>query len=236
MEIEMQTEQNQEFFENAHLTRQLDLIPLEVLDEPITVIGAGAIGSFTVLSLAKMGFNNITVYDHDKIDVENMNCQFYRFKDIGKFKVQALKELVEEFTGVQITAKNELYKAGTFRGIVISAVDSMAVRKLIWEEHKEIAITTKLVIDPRMGAESALIYAMSPLNVKDIESYQKTLYTDENAVQERCTAKSTMYTAIMLSGQVCKIVKDFLVKSQPYARTTTWNIAQNAYQSFAFKK
>lgn len=226
----------QEQFENAHLTRQMDLIPVDVLDEPITIIGAGAIGSFTTLSLAKMGFSNITVYDHDKIEVENMNCQFYRNSDIGSHKVMALQSLVKDFTGVEIKARNELYNQGTFRGIVISAVDSMKVRRLIWEQHKEVAIQTKLVIDPRMGAESALIYAMSPMNVKDIESYEKCLYSDDNAVQERCTAKATMYTALMLSGQVCKIVKDYLTKSNPYARSTQWNIAQNVYQSFAAKQ
>ena len=34
-------------FEAQHLTRQLDLVPLHILDTPITVIGAGAIGSWT---------------------------------------------------------------------------------------------------------------------------------------------------------------------------------------------
>jgi hypothetical protein len=224
-----------EFFENAHLTRQLKLIPIEVLEEPITIIGAGAVGSFTALSLAKMGFSNITVFDFDKIDVENMNCQFYRFKDIGKFKVEALQELVEDFTKVQINARNQLYETGTFKGIVISAVDSMKVRKMIWDNHKETGIGTKLIIDPRMGAESALIYAMSPWDAKDIVSYEKALYTDENAVEEDCTAKATMYCATMLAGQVCKVVKDFLVKSVPYARTTMWNIAGNTYKSFEAK-
>jgi hypothetical protein len=225
----------QEFFENAHLTRQLKLIPLEVLEEPITIIGAGAVGSFTTLSLAKMGFTNITVFDFDKIDVENMNCQFYRFGDIGSFKVEALKDLVKDFTRVEINAVNGLYESGYFKGIVISAVDSMKVRKLIWDNHKDIAIGTKLIIDPRMGAESALIYAMNPWNSKDVESYEKALYSDENAVAEDCTAKATMYTATMLAGQVCKIVKDYLTKSVPYARTTMWNIAGNTYKSFEAK-
>jgi molybdopterin/thiamine biosynthesis adenylyltransferase len=225
----------EKFFENAHLTRQLKIIPLEVLEEPITIIGGGAVGSFTALSLAKMGFSNITVFDFDKIDVENMNCQFYRFKDIGNHKVLALQDLVKEFTGVDINARNERYETGTFKGIVISAVDSMKVRKLIWDNHKETGIGTKLIIDPRMGAESALIYAMNPWDTKDIESYEKTLYTDENAVEEDCTAKSTMYTACMLAGQVCKVVKDYLVKSVPYARTTLWGIKDNTYKSFAAK-
>src|ERR1017187_7892825 len=114
---------------NAHLTRQLDIIPIRVLGEPITIIGVGAGGSFATLMLAKMGFTRITVIDFDIVSVENMNSQFYRFKDIGQPKVTALQALVEDFTGVKITAVNDRYQGNVvFPGIVVSAVDSMAAR------------------------------------------------------------------------------------------------------------
>lgn len=213
--------------ENQHLTRQWDIIPVAVLGEPITIIGAGAIGGATALTLAKMGFKDITVIDFDKIELENINCQFYRFDDIGKHKVEALKEIVQAFTGVEITVRADYYEIGMFNGIVISAVDSMAVRKLIWENHKEFSIGTKLIIDPRMGAEDAMCYAMNPMSDKDIDSYEKTLYSDEDAVQERCTAKATMYTALALSAHVAKVVKDFLCNEQRYSRNMQWSIGQN---------
>jgi molybdopterin/thiamine biosynthesis adenylyltransferase len=215
-------------FENEHLTRQMDLIPVRVLGEPITIIGAGAVGSFTALTLAKMGFKDLTVFDFDKIEVENMNCQFYRFEDIGKPKALALQNLVKDFTGVEINAHNERYESGQFKGIIISAVDSMKVRKMIWDNHKETAVATKLIIDPRMGAEFALAYAMNPMSEKDINSYEKTLYSDEDAEHERCTAKATMYTALGLASHVCKIVKDYLCNDKRYARVMEWNIAENA--------
>lgn len=218
---------------HLHLTRQLDIVPLGILGEPITIIGAGAIGSFTALTLAKMGFCDITVYDFDSIEVENMNCQFFRHSDIGKKKVDALRELVHDFTGIEIEAHAEKYEGGMFKGIVISAVDSMAVRKLVWDEHKEFAMGTKLIIDPRMGAEDVLCYAMTPTKLKDITTYEKTLYSDDEAVQERCTAKATMYTATMLSGFVAKIVKDFLHDDCQYARVTQWNIGKNAMESYS---
>jgi len=216
-----------------HLTRQLDIIPLDILGEPITIIGAGAIGSFTALTLAKMGFCDITVYDHDTVEIENMNCQFFRHSDIGKNKAQALNELVKDFTGVDISFFPSRYEGGMLKGIVISAVDSMAVRQLIWDEHKEFSMGTRLIIDPRMGAQDALCYAMVPTRLKDIETYEKTLYSDENAVQERCTAKSTMYTATMLSGFVAKLVKDFLHDDCEYARVTQWNIGKNVMESYS---
>lgn len=222
-------------FDNEHLTRQMDLIPMRVLDEPITIIGAGAIGSFTALTLAKMGFKDLLVYDFDDIEIENMNCQFYRFDDIGKNKALALFDLIKSFTGVEIDARNERYESGQFKGIVISAVDSMATRKLIWDNHKETATATKLIIDPRMGAEYALAYAMNPMSEKDIASYEKTLYSDEEGVQERCTAKSTMYTALALASHVCKIVKDYLCNDKRYARVMEWNIAENAQKCYFSK-
>lgn len=217
---------------NEHLTRHFDLLPPEKTEIPITVIGAGAIGSFTVLSLAKMGFQDIKVFDFDKIEIENMNCQFYRFGDIGRYKVEALHDLVKDFTNVEIQGSTEAYLAGSFKGIVISAVDSMKVRKLIWDNHREISPHTKFIIDPRMGAEVAQLYTMCPMNPDDISSYEKALYSDENAAQERCTAKATMYTACMLSGLVSKTVKD-IVTDGPYPRIAMWSIKDNDFQSWS---
>jgi hypothetical protein len=216
-----------------HLTRQLDLIPMEVLGEPITIIGAGAIGSWTCLALAKMGFGNLTVWDFDKVDAVNLNSQFYRTKDVGYYKCGALEELVHDYTGVRIGRQGR-YDFGAFPGIVISAVDSMEVRKRIWDNHKDRSPGTRLIIDPRMGAETALLYAMNPMDRGDQASYEKTLYSDSEAVQERCTAKATIYTANMLSGLVCKTVKDVLTRPD-YLRVAEWNIGQNAFQGFARK-
>ncbi len=219
-------------FEAQHLTRQLDILPTECLDKSITVIGAGAIGSFAVLSLAKMGFEDITVYDFDTIEIENMSCQFYRFGDIGKPKVEALRDLVEDFTKVKINAINGTYEGAPLGGIVISAVDSMEVRKLIWEGAKK-SPSVSHVIDPRMGAEVALLYTAIPHDEGDVTFYEKTLYSDDDSVHERCTAKATMYTVNMLSGLVAKTVKDLATKAENYPRSVTWMIKDNFFQCFS---
>ena len=214
---------------NEHLTRQLDILPIKCLDKSITIIGAGAIGSFTALSLAKMGFEDITVYDFDKIEIENMNCQFYRRSDVGKLKVEALADLVESFTDVKINAINQLFEGDPLNGIVISAVDSMSARQMIWDGQKQSA-GVDILIDPRMGAETAMLYCMNPHDADDRFSYEKTLYSDDEAVQERCTAKSTTYTALLLSGLVAKAVKD-IVTDSPYPRIVNWSILHNALEA-----
>lgn len=217
--------------DNKYLIRQSDIISADLLTQEITLIGAGAIGSFVALALVKMGFTKLHVYDFDEVSEVNMSCQWFRIKDIGKPKVEALRELIHDFTGVNIDISNERYDGGQpLKGIVISAVDSMEVRKLIWN-HALKSPVVQWFIDPRMAAEYALSFVMDPRDEKDIKAYETTLYTDADAVEERCTAKATMYTATMVAGYVAKHVKD-LVTGQPYARTTQWNIATNILQNW----
>jgi hypothetical protein len=178
-----------------------------------------------------MGFGNIEVFDFDEVSVENMNCQWFRFKDIGTNKAVALRDLVQDFTKVELQI-NPFKFDGTQKltGIVISSVDSMAVRKTIWEKCKDNYLV-KWLIDPRMASEYALSFVMDPNSPEDQASYEKTFFTDEQGVQEPCTAKATMYTSAMISGYVAKHVKD-LVTTGNYARVTHWNIGTNHHISW----
>ncbi len=217
------------------LVRQWEILEMSRLGQPIHIIGAGAIGSFTALTLAKLGFEDITVWDDDIVDDVNMNCQFYRISDIGKPKVVALKELIRDFTGVDINVKQEKYASGQLKGVVIMALDSMAARQLVWDNHKVFSVGTKLIIDSRMGAETALCYAMNPLDPKDIASYEKTLYSDEVAEHERCTAKSTMYTVLGIASHIANIVKRFVCE-QSYARIMQWDMKASQQMCWSNKK
>jgi molybdopterin/thiamine biosynthesis adenylyltransferase len=137
--------------------RQLDILDPKLMSVPVVVIGAGATGSFTALSLAKMGVRNIKVYDFDTVEEHNLPNQFYRQCDIGKPKVEALREIIEQFEGIQINAKNEKYRGQRLAGIVITCVDSMDVRLNIWKFVKNNP-DVKLYIDSRMGAEVMRVY------------------------------------------------------------------------------
>ena len=217
---------------NAHLTRQLSIINSDrIAAQKVFIIGCGAIGSFVGLELAKMGVTQIEVWDNDEVSIENMSNQFFRFSDIGKNKAVALQDLIKDFTGVDIVAHPEKFESGAVsryffgseRPIIVSAVDSMAVRKLIYDEVKTNDLTDAIIIDPRMSAEAYLQFVSVIGNEKSMTNYEKTLYSDENAVQERCTAKSTIYTATLAAGMVTKTVKN-IVESEPFAKTVQWDI------------
>lgn len=211
------------------LIRQRDIIPEGILATRITCIGCGAIGSHAVKALAQMGFHNIEVFDDDIVEIENMNAQGFPLAAMGLSKVEAIKNVVKEYTGIDIQTRKERYVEGRFPGIVISAVDNMATRRLIWDQHQGKAIGTLAIIDPRMGAEQALLYTMKPMQPKDETGYRKTLHRDEDGVMERCTAKSTIYTAMLLAGLVTKAVKDILTGAAVYPRVVAWDIGANDF-------
>ena len=214
----------------AYITRHRDLINLNSLGAKIIVVGAGAIGSFTVLSLAKMGFHNITVYDFDTVENENIGAQFYSVDSIGKPKVVALKEMVKNFTGIEINAverkvtdKDPIEQAD----FVIAALDSMSARKLVFDRF-----IGKYLIDPRMSAEYATLHVVKLSSRDSTDNYSKTLYSDEEAVHERCTAKTTIYTVLLIAGQVVKAVKD-IIMDKPYIEVMDWSIRDNSMVAFS---
>ena len=188
-------------------SRQWGLIDTERLHTaPIKIIGTGSVGSFTCLSLVKMGAHMIEVWDDDLIDEVNISNQFYRIKDIGEYKVDALQSLISDFEGVTII-NHPLKCNGSqeLNGIVIVALDSMLPRKRIWDSIKG-KEDVQLFIDPRMGGRVARIYAVNPRN--GIEEYEKTLYTDDDSAPERCTERTIIYNVLGISSMICKVIED----------------------------
>lgn len=217
-----------------NLSRQFDIVPGKILGTPITFVGAGSIGSFACLQLAKMGMENIQVIDHDVVSDVNIPNQFFRLSDVGTKKVDALKAIIKEFAGVEIHAVPEEYKGGTFDGIVISAVDSMKVRQLIWDNHKDKAFKTRLIVDPRMGALDAALYTVNPMNTTHHEEYEATLRDDSEAANEPCTAKATIFTVNLISGMVAKTVLDELKSKNPI-KAMVWSIEHDDFNSWRRK-
>jgi hypothetical protein len=189
--------------------RQLGIIEPQKLKIPITIIGAGSIGSITTMILSKMGCNDISVYDFDTIEDHNMPNQFYKMSDLGRPKVEALKDIVKEFSGFDLKAYNEKFDYKNYGKITISAVDTMSVRRDIFEKSL-MNIRSEFLIDGRMGGEYLRLYA---LNTKDLDSrnkYQATLYSDEEASEEKCTEKTIVYNVSFIGSMIGSYVKKYV--------------------------
>ena len=53
------------------------------------IVGCGAIGSSVATQLARLGADNFTLYDYDKVGIENVGVSQYVYQAICKTKIEA---------------------------------------------------------------------------------------------------------------------------------------------------
>ena len=56
----------------------------------VTIIGCGAVGSWTAVQLAHLGIQNFSIIDNDVVNESNLNRSLFSISDIGTPKVNAL--------------------------------------------------------------------------------------------------------------------------------------------------
>ena len=201
--------------------RQLEILnPKDFGDRKVTVVGAGATGSFVVSLLAQIGIKNISVWDFDVVEEHNLPNQIYTIKQIGQLKVEALKELIKEKSGFDIEIHNErvvdqIKNPGEYFFLL---TDTMASRREIFEKCIEgRAFNTDLVIETRMDADCGRIYAFNPNSPKQVKEWKATLYTDEEATTSLCGASISIAPTVsfLASLAVWKLIQSFDVVRGP---------------------
>ena len=172
----------------------------ENLKMGITMVGAGGIGSWTALALTKMGCSNLSVYDFDNVEEHNLGAQFYDLSDLGYKKVEALARRLETLTNQKIAAIPYRVNGDVITDIVISAVDNMETRKILFDSLK-----SKWLIDGRMGGNEIQIFTI-PNTEEGRKLYADTLFTDGEADHTPCSSRSVMYNTLVIGGLIADIV------------------------------
>ena len=73
----------------------------------IGIAGCGGLGSNAAVALTRAGIGELVLVDFDRVEVSNLNRQYYFQSDIGKFKVEALSDHLRAInTEIQIEAIN----------------------------------------------------------------------------------------------------------------------------------
>ena len=126
-------------FHHEEIYRGKDLIK-KLSAHRLTVCGAGTLGSNLVDTLTRQGFPNIKVIDMDRVDTHNINTQVYGEKDVGAYKVAALRNRVFANVGTEIQIEQKQMDAGNVKKLlkdstlVIDAFDNTAARQLVQDE------------------------------------------------------------------------------------------------------
>jgi molybdopterin/thiamine biosynthesis adenylyltransferase len=187
----------------------------------ISLIGAGGIGAITAITLAKMGVGELHIFDGDTVEEVNLATQYHRLSDVGKSKVKALAQSVTAFSNLNpvIHPLRVEGNTGTLprSDVYISAVDSIASRKEIWEQIALTDVTSldyaPWYLDARMGAEYFQIYIV---NLSSSGWYQEALFrqNDSDIPDEPCTSKATIYTGCIAAGHIGAAVRRIITGQQ----------------------
>jgi tRNA A37 threonylcarbamoyladenosine dehydratase len=185
----------------------------------IIVCGVGASGSYTAFMLSKLGLKNITCIDFDNVENHNIPVQIYRKIDCNKPKVDALKEIIKDATGIEIIAINSKIDESfnfnlilTLNSIVILCFDNMEARKLVYNKIKDNVVK---IIDERMGGEGFSIQVVDCSDDEDKSKYEASLNIEAKDLP--CGENGIVYTIANLASEVCNIVKKIEMR-QPYPK------------------
>jgi molybdopterin/thiamine biosynthesis adenylyltransferase len=181
-----------------------------ILKEDIQVVigGAGGISSWTALFLSRALEKKVQlfIYDFDKIEIQNLGGQFFKDSQIKKFKVDSLKENIQEYSVNHITAMKEKYDSNSLRTYYnIAGFDNMTARYDMFTNWMSVceedtgSLITPLFIDGRLLAEQIQIFCVTPENKED---YKRFLYKENEVEDASCTFKQTTHIAAIMGGLI----------------------------------
>ena len=119
----------------------------------VAVVGLGGLGSNIAVALTRLGIGSLYLYDFDKVELSNLNRQYYFLDDIGKYKADALVAHLRQINPyaelhaqvVRVTPKNISELLGSC-DIICEALDAAESKAMLvssvlstWHDKRLIA-------------------------------------------------------------------------------------------------
>jgi hypothetical protein len=195
--------------ENAYM-RSVDIFNPDKAT-PVNIIGCGSIGSYSALTLAKMGVQSFHLWDADYVGEENIGCQNFGWEHLGKPKVEAVRDILVSNSPVKpenVTLHPEFVSADTRlpKIITIVGVDSMAARKIVYAKLKK---KVPLLVDGRIGGQVVRVFSVIP-SEEYTDYYERYFVDDAAAYDMPCTQKNVAYVANVVQAIIGRMVRNFI--------------------------
>jgi len=192
-----------------NLNKSYDFFQPESCKERIHIIGCGAVGSTVAENLVRFGLTKMTLYDFDTVEPHNIANQMFRSVDIGKTKVQALAEYLQEINpdiidDLEIEAEG--YTGQKMSGYIFLCVDNIDLRREISEKNKSNPYI-KAMFDFRIRLEDAQHYAAKWNDGKMVENFISTMnFSHEEAKKENPVSACNIELSVSPTvRQICSV-------------------------------
>lgn len=110
--------------------------PVPALEQPLLIIGAGALGNVVALGLVWSGLTRLVVMDPDTIETTNLNRQILFYDAVGQGKALTLARRLKELYGAKAEGRREMYTEATDLNpyaAVFDCVDNFETRVILSE-------------------------------------------------------------------------------------------------------
>ncbi len=110
----------------------------------LILLGVGGVGSFALDALYNTGITNITIVDFDTYEESNKNRQMGSHGNIGRVKVEALKEKYPEVTPIHVKITPEWIDNFDFSSYdyILDAIDDVKPKVHLIKKHFTKIIST----------------------------------------------------------------------------------------------
>ncbi len=181
--------------------------------EAVHIIGVGGIGSNLALPLARMGVQELHLWDPDLVEAKNLEYQHvYRESDIGRTKVAALADYLERqgVTAKIVQHAEEVTSdhAAQLSGLVLVGVDSMKARLDIFES---VCYNPGVLCywDGRTGGPQFDCYRIEPNDSTQVDFYRDHLWSDEEVAALPCGDRDDSESSAILARLMTRSVTRF---------------------------
>ena len=169
------------------LSKSYDYFQPEKDDARVHIVGCGSVGSTVAENLARCGVTKMTLWDFDFVEPHNICNQMFRQQDVGKLKVEALKDILTDINPDivdELELKPEGWRGKLMSGYIFLAVDNIELRRTIVEKHMNSPFV-KAVFDFRTLLESAQHYAADWSDLKMKQDLLKSMqFSHDEAAEE----------------------------------------------------
>lgn len=206
------------------------------------IAGLGGIGSYICFLLSRMQLAALYLFDDDIVEAVNMSGQLYCNADIGKYKVDAMADMMAQYASFHnVFAFRSKYTAECdTTDIMICGFDNMEARRLFFDKWLSQVVAKEtleekkqcLFIDGRLSAEYFQVFAITGDDVVAQNNYHNNeLFSDAEADETVCSYKQTTYMANMIGSVIVNVFTNFVanevagapIRELPYLTTYDGN-------------
>ena len=190
----------------------------KLMEGKVAIAGLGGLGSTIAVLLARAGVKNLHLIDFDRVELSNLNRQQYRMADVGRYKAEALKEIVLEINPY-LVIRTDILVLDPINTQTIFKDDQIVCEAFDDPEQKAMlvdAFFTAYKEDKKLIAGSGMagFFSSNTIRTKKLGDRFYLCGDEENGIQQGCGLMAPR-VAICAAHQANMVIRLLVNEEEP---------------------